>query len=575
MHDLVIRGGTIIDGSGGDRYVGDVAIDDGTITAVGTVSGKGKKEIDAAGLLVTPGFVDVHTHYDAQVSWDKMVSPSCWHGVTTVVMGNCSVGFAPAKPEMRQQMIELMEGVEDIPGAALTEGLDWAWETFPEYLDAIDRIPHALDIGAQLPHAALRVYVMGERAIKREAATDDEIAEMGKIAREAMEAGAIGLSSSRTILHKSIKGEIIASFGADKKELVGIAKEMGKSGKGVFEMISDLRDVDEEFSIFREMVAESGLPMSISMAESDSKPDGWRELHAKMEEAAKEGLTLRGQVAPRPIGILMGLQATFHPFSSNPSYREIADLPHDEKVAALRDPARRAKIISEEPDNPSMASAFLGALHRVFQLGDPPEYEPLLEDSLQGRAERAGIDAKELCYDALLEKDGKELLYVPFANYAFGNLDTVREMLLSEHTAPGLGDGGAHCGAICDASFPTYLLTHWARDRKRGEQLPLEFVVKRQTRDTAVLAGFLDRGLIQPGMKADINVIDFDQLSIRPPEIIYDLPTGARRLIQKAEGYRYTIKAGNVTFEDGESTGEFPGHLLRGQQPAPMAQAAE
>lgn len=575
MHDLVIRGGTIVDGSGSDRFVGDVAIDNGTITAVGEVSGKGKREIDATGLLVTPGFVDVHTHYDAQVSWDKMVSPSCWHGVTTVVMGNCSVGFAPAKPEMREQMIELMEGVEDIPGAALIEGLDWAWETFPEYLDAIDRIPHAVDIGAQLPHAALRVYVMGERAIKREAATDEEIAEMGRLAREAMEAGAVGLSSSRTILHKSIKGEIIASYGADKKELVGIAKEMGKGGKGVFEMISDLRDVDEEFSIFRDMVAESGLPMSISMAESDSKPDAWRELHAKMEEASKEGLTFRGQVAPRPIGILMGLQATFHPFSSNPSYREIADLPHDEKVAAMRDPARRAKIIAEEPENPSMASAFLSALHRVFQLGDPPEYEPLPENSLQGRAERDGIDPKELCYDALLEKDGKELLYVPFANYAFGNLDTVREMLLSEHTAPGLGDGGAHCGAICDASFPTYLLTHWARDRKRGEQLPLEFLVKRQTRDTAELAGLLDRGLIRPGMKADINVIDFDKLSIRPPEITYDLPTGARRLIQKAEGYRYTVKAGQVTFEDGESTGEFPGHLVRGQQPAPVAQAAE
>ncbi|MDO9458510.1 MAG: amidohydrolase family protein [Alphaproteobacteria bacterium] len=575
MHDLVIRGGTIVDGTGGNRFTGDVAIDNGTITAVGTVAGKGKKEIDAAGLLVTPGFVDVHTHYDAQVSWDKLVSPSCWHGVTTVVMGNCAVGFAPTRPEMHQQMIELMEGVEDIPGAALAEGIDFAWESFPEYMDAIDRIPHAVDIGAQLPHAALRVYVMGDRAVRREPATLADIKEMGRLAREAMAAGAIGFSSSRTILHKSIKGEIIPSYGAEYDELVGIAMAMGEGGKGVFEMISDLKDVDAEFNIFHDMVAKSGLPMSISMAEAESKPEAWRKLYAKLEGANKEGLSFRAQVAPRPIGLLMGLQASFHPFSSTPGYREIAALPLPERVQAMRDPARRARIIAENPDSKNMAVGLLYTLNRVYQLGNPPEYEPLPETSVKARADAMGINPRELAYDLLLEDEGRALLYVPIANYAFGNLDTVREMLLSTYTAPGLGDGGAHCGAICDASFPTYMLTHWARDRSRGEQLPLEFLVKRQTRDTAELAGFLDRGLLKPGMKADVNVIDFDRLTLRPPHIVHDLPTGARRLVQKAEGYKYTIVSGKVTFEDGESTGEFPGRLVRGQQPAPALRAAE
>ncbi|MGK2872832.1 MAG: N-acyl-D-amino-acid deacylase family protein, partial [Alphaproteobacteria bacterium] len=551
------------------------AIDNGTITAVGTVAGKGKKEIDAAGLLVTPGFVDVHTHYDAQVSWDKLVSPSCWHGVTTVVMGNCAVGFAPTRPEMHQQMIELMEGVEDIPGAALAEGIDFAWESFPEYMDAIDRIPHAVDIGAQLPHAALRVYVMGDRAVRREPATLADIKEMGRLAREAMAAGAIGFSSSRTILHKSIKGEIIPSYGAEYDELVGIAMAMGEGGKGVFEMISDLKDVDAEFNIFHDMVAKSGLPMSISMAEAESKPEAWRKLYAKLEGANKEGLSFRAQVAPRPIGLLMGLQASFHPFSSTPGYREIAALPLPERVQAMRDPARRARIIAENPDSKNMAVGLLYTLNRVYQLGNPPEYEPLPETSVKARADAMGINPRELAYDLLLEDEGRALLYVPIANYAFGNLDTVREMLLSTYTAPGLGDGGAHCGAICDASFPTYMLTHWARDRSRGEQLPLEFLVKRQTRDTAELAGFLDRGLLKPGMKADVNVIDFDRLTLRPPHIVHDLPTGARRLVQKAEGYKYTIVSGKVTFEDGESTGEFPGRLVRGQQPAPALRAAE
>ncbi|MCK9991808.1 MAG: hypothetical protein Dbin4_00328 [Alphaproteobacteria bacterium] len=575
MHDLVIRGGTIIDGTGGARFTGDVAIDNGVITAVGTVSGKGKKEIDAKGLLVTPGFVDVHTHYDAQVSWDRLVSPSCWHGVTTVVMGNCAVGFAPTRPDMHQQMIELMEGVEDIPGAALAEGIDFAWESFPEYMDAVDRIPHAVDIGAQLPHAALRVYVMGDRAVRREPATLADIREMGRLAREAMAAGAIGFSSSRTILHKSIKGEIIPSYGAEYDELVGIAMAMGEGGKGVFEMISDLKDVDAEFNIFHDMVAKSGLPMSISMAEAESKPEAWRKLYSRIEGAREEGLHFRAQVAPRPIGLLMGLQASFHPFSSSPGYREISGLPLAERVQAMRDPARRARIISENPDSRNMAVGLLYTLNRVYQLGDPPEYEPLPANSIQARAEAMGVNPRELAYDLLLEDEGRALLYVPIANYAFGNLDTVREMLLSSYTTPGLGDGGAHCGAICDASFPTYMLTHWARDRSRGEQLPLEFLVKRQTRDTAELAGFLDRGLLQPGMKADVNIIDFDRLSLRPPEIAHDLPTGARRLVQKAIGYKYTIVSGKVTFEDGESTGVFPGRLVRGQQPAPALRAAE
>ncbi len=575
MHDLVIRGGTIIDGTGRDRFTGDIAIDNGTVTAVGTVSGKGKKEIDATGLLVTPGFVDVHTHYDAQVSWDALISPSCWHGVTTVVMGNCGVGFAPARAEQRDALIALMEGVEDIPGAVLTEGMKWEWESFAEYLDAVESRPHALDIGAQLPHAALRVYVMGERAIQREAATDADIAEMGRLAAEAMHAGAIGFSSSRSLNHRSRDGDVIPSYGAERKELVGIAKAMGETGKGVFEMISDFTDIDAEFSILRDMAESSRLPMSISLIQFDQKPDGWRELLDRIEGAANDGLQMKGQVAARPICLLLGLQATMNPFSNHPSYRTIADLSLKDRVAKMRDPEFRAQILSEKPKGNPLLTGIFYSMHKIFPLGDPPDYEPPVEKSVKALAAARGVTPEELVYDMILEDDGKTLLYAPLANYTANNLDVSREMILSPHTAFGLGDGGAHCSVICDASFPTTHLIHWGRDRTRGEKLPLEYLVKRQTHDTAKLVGFLDRGVIAPGMKADINVIDFDNLTLGAPHIVFDLPAGGQRLIQKATGYKFTIVSGEVTFKDGESTGALPGRLLRGSQAAPALKAAQ
>jgi len=575
MHDLVIRGGTIIDGTGGARFKGDVAVDNGVITSVGTVSAKGKKELDATGLLVTPGFVDVHTHYDAQVSWDALVSPSCWHGVTTVVMGNCGVGFAPARPEQREALIALMEGVEDIPGAVLTEGMKWEWESFAEYLNAIERKPHALDIAAQLPHAALRVYVMGERAIQREAATDADIAEMGRLAAEALHAGAVGFSSSRSLNHRSRDGDVIPSYGAERKELVGIAKAMGATGKGVFEMISDFTDMDAEFAILRDMAEQSGLPMSISLIQFDQRPDGWRELLDRIEGAANDGLQMKGQVAARPICLLLGLQATMNPFSNHPTYRTIAGLPLAARVAKMRDPEFRAQILSEKPKGNPLLTGIFYSMHKIFPLGDPPDYEPPVEKSVKALAQARGVTPEELVYDMVLENDGKMLLYAPLANYTANNLDVSREMILSPHTAFGLGDGGAHCSVICDASFPTTHLIHWGRDRTRGEKLPLEYLVKRQTQDTAKLVGFLDRGVIAPGMKADLNVIDFDNLTLGAPHIVFDLPAGGQRLIQKASGYKYTIVSGEVTFVDGESTGALPGRLLRGQQPAPALKAAQ
>lgn len=575
MHDLVIRGGTIIDGTGGARFKGDVAVDNGVITSVGTVSAKGKKELDATGLLVTPGFVDVHTHYDAQVSWDALISPSCWHGVTTVVMGNCGVGFAPARPEQRDALIALMEGVEDIPGAVLTEGMKWEWESFAEYLNAIERKPHALDIAAQLPHAALRVYVMGERAIQREAATDADIAEMGRLAAEALHAGAVGFSSSRSLNHRSRDGDVIPSYGAERKELVGIAKAMGATGKGVFEMISDFTDMDAEFAILRDMAEQSGLPMSISLIQFDQRPDGWRELLDRIEGAANDGLQMKGQVAARPICLLLGLQATMNPFSNHPTYRTIAGLPLAARVAKMRDPEFRAQILSEKPKGNPLLTGIFYSMHKIFPLGDPPDYEPPVEKSVKALAQARSVTPEELVYDMVLENDGKMLLYAPLANYTANNLDVSREMILSPHTAFGLGDGGAHCSVICDASFPTTHLIHWGRDRTRGEKLPLEYLVKRQTQDTAKLVGFLDRGVIAPGMKADLNVIDFDNLTLGAPHIVFDLPAGGQRLIQKASGYKYTIVSGEVTFVDGESTGALPGRLLRGQQLAPALKAAQ
>jgi N-acyl-D-aspartate/D-glutamate deacylase len=535
---------------------------------VGRVSGAARREVDADGLLVTPGWVDVHTHYDGQATWDDLLSPSCWHGVTTVVMGNCGVGFAPVRPGSHDYLIKLMEGVEDIPGTALAEGIDWRWESFPEYLDALESRPRALDVGAQIPHGALRFYVMGERgADHTEVPRDDEIARMGQLVREAVEAGALGFTTSRTKNHRTSDGRFTPSLTAPPAELVGISAELGKSGQGVFEIVSDFVGGAEEWQLFRDMVRASGRPLSVSLAQNDASPDAWRRMLATLDDANAEGLPLKAQVAARAIGLLLGFEATLNPFSSHPSYREVADLPLTERVAKLRDPALRARILSEEPA-PAMAP-LVAQFERLFLLGDPPDYEPPQGKSLAAEAARRGVTPAELTYDACLGDDGHALLYRPFLNYSGFDLEPVREMLLHEHTVPGLGDAGAHCGMICDGSFPTYLLSHWGKDRVRGEKLPVPLLVKQQTADTAALVGLHDRGRIAPGMRADVNLIDFDALGITPPEIVHDLPAGGKRLLQRARGYRMTVQSGEVTFEDGKSTGALPGRLVRGAQPGP------
>jgi N-acyl-D-aspartate/D-glutamate deacylase len=562
-HDLVIRGGTIIDGTGEGRFSGDVAVSDGAITAVGKVDGSGREELEAAGALVTPGFVDIHTHYDGQATWGNRMAPSSHHGVTTVVMGNCGVGFAPVRPTDHDLLVELMEGVEDIPGVVLQEGVPWAWESFPEYLDYLATREFDMDIGAQLPHAALRVYVMGQRGADREPATAEDIAEMRRLTTDAIRAGAMGFSSSRTLNHRSSRGAPTPSLTAELDEMVGIAAGLKDAGSGVMEMISDFGDLNDEFSLLREMVSVSGRPMSISLAQGLS-PNGWRKILGLIDSATDSGLTMRGQVAPRPIGIIFGLTASLNPFIGRPSYMEVARLPVAERLVALADPERRQRILSE-PVSPGFEGLYkrMDEGRKLWVLGDPPDYEPAPEASLAARAAAEGKDVWALAYDLLLEDEGRTMMYSPFANYADNNLDCCRDMLLSENTVPGLGDGGAHVGIISDASFVTTLLTHWGRDRSRGERIPLETLVKRQSQDTARAVGLTDRGVIAAGMKADLNLIDFDNLRVRAPEIVHDLPSGGARLEQKADGYLATIVSGQVTYRNGEPTDALPGRLIR------------
>ncbi|MGE0623409.1 MAG: amidohydrolase family protein [Pseudomonadales bacterium] len=563
QHDMVIRGGRVIDGTGRAGFTADIAVAGGLIREVGRVAGRGRREIDADGALVTPGFVDIHTHYDGQATWSNRMSPSSHHGVTTVVMGNCGVGFAPCRPTDHEMLIELMEGVEDIPGAVLAEGIGWQWESFPEYLDFLGSRRYDMDIGAQLPHGALRVYVMGQRGADREPATAEDIAAMRAITAEAVRAGALGFSSSRTLNHRSSRGEPTPSLKAELNELLGIAAGLRDAGRGVIEMISDFGDLDEEFSFLEAMVRESGRPMSISLAQGIS-PQGWRKLLGRVERANTRGLPMRGQVAPRGIGILMGHATTLNPFSTRPSFKEIAHLPQHERLEALRDPSRKARILAEQP-TPAFARLFavMAGGEKLWELGDPPEYEPDPQDSIAARARAAGADPWSFAYDLLLEREGEVILYTPFANYAENNLDCCREMLLHEHTVPGLGDGGAHVGTICDASFVTSLLTHWGRDRKRGDLIDLETLVRRQSRDTAVAVGLDDRGELVPGKRADLNVIDFDALRVRAPHIVHDLPAGGPRLQQQADGYLATLVAGEITYEQGVATDALPGRLIR------------
>ncbi|HEY1449041.1 MAG TPA: amidohydrolase family protein [Caulobacteraceae bacterium] len=571
--DLVIRGGEVFDGQGGGSIEADVAVKDGKIAAVGRIAGKGTEEIDARGQIVTPGFVDVHTHYDGQATWDARMQPSSWHGVTTVVMGNCGVGFAPCRPEDHDRLVKLMEGVEDIPFPVLSEGLPWNWESYPDYLDALSARRFDIDIGSQLPHAALRVFVMGERGAKREPATAADIAAMAAIARRAAEAGALGFTTSRTLNHRTSEGAPTPTLTAGEDELGGIALGLKAAGAGVLQVVSDFTDPEIEFAMLRRLVERSGRPLSFTLVQSPIDPDAYKLLLARLEDAVAAGLPITAQVAARAVGVLLGLELTVNPFSQYPTWREIAALSHADKVARLRDPAFRARLIADHPHEG--ARRMPTNWGRMHVMGKRPDYEPTPETTVEARARALGVSPEEAALDHMLTNGGRGMLYVPFLNYAEGSLDAARAMIVHPSSVPGLSDGGAHVGMICDGSFPTTMLTHWTRDRSRGPKLALGEVIRMQTRDTARTLGLADRGLIAPGYRADLNVIDYGALALHAPSVAYDLPSGGRRLIQKASGYRATIVAGQVTYRDGEATDALPGRLVRGAQPAPLAMAAE
>jgi N-acyl-D-aspartate/D-glutamate deacylase len=569
-HDLVIRGGTVVDGTGAPAQTADVAITDGVVTEVGKVDDSATREVDATGALVAPGFVDIHTHYDGQATWEDRMQPSSWHGVTTVVFGNCGVGFAPVHDDDHNRLVELMEGVEDIPGTALHEGLAWNWNSMGDYLDAIDG-PKDLNIAAQVPHGALRLHVMGERGAKREDATAEDIAEMGRIAAEGIAAGALGFTTSRTQNHKTSTGEFTPTLTAAKEELVGIAEAIGAGGTGVLQVVSDLSDIPGEFDIFREMMAMSGRPLSFSLVESPRGYDYHRSILAEVDAARADGLPITGQVAVRPIGILLGFECTLNPFLRNPVFQEVASLPTAERTAALRDPDRRRRLLetANARDADLIGGNLLEKYEVMFALGSPPNYEPPADTTVVRRAEAAGLSPAEMALDLMLEDDGTAMLWLPFTGYGQMNLDGTRELLTHPHTVPGLSDGGAHVGTICDGSFPTTLLQHWARDRD-GDKIDLEFLIQRQSRDTARTVGLNDRGVLVPGYRADLNVIDFDNLEARQPELAYDLPAGGRRVLQRASGYVHTFVDGTETYANGEATEALPGRLIRGAQGAPQ-----
>ena len=564
MFDLIIKNGSIYDGKGSEPYQADIAISNEKIVEIGDIKGEAKKVIDAEGKIVTPGFVDIHTHYDGQVTWDPYLRPSTYHGVTTVVMGNCGVGFSPCKPDQRDWLIGLMEGVEDIPGTALHEGIDWEWESFPEYLDALEKKPLAIDVGTQIPHGAVRAYVMGERGINHEEASQEEIDTMKEIVQEAIKAGAYGFSTSRTEKHNDVNGNLTPSITAHKNELVEIAKSLGEINKGVLQGISDFYDFESEFDIFKAMSKQSGRPISITVEQQDARPEWWEQLLDGIEDAQSEGINMYGQVPPRATGILMGLTATLNPFRFHPAYMEIADLALEERVEIMSNDEFKEKLLSDNAVsiNP-LVDEIVNSYSKMFKLGEPANYEPDPEMSFESLANSSNMTAQEIAYDAMLEKEGRALIYHPLFNYQTGDLSLVEKMLKHPYTISGLGDAGAHCGAISDASFPTTLVQHWSRDRSRGSKLPLETVIKMQTSETANLLGIKDRGVLEKGYKADINIIDYEGLTLHEPEIINDLPAGGRRLVQKASGYDYTIVSGEVAFIKGEATGALNGRLIR------------
>jgi N-acyl-D-aspartate/D-glutamate deacylase len=563
--DLVIRGGWVVDGLGGEPFEADVGVSGDRIVQIGAIGAPGTVEIDARGQVVTPGFVDIHTHYDGQAVWSSRFVPSSLHGVTTVVMGNCGVGFAPVRVPDRERLIELMEGVEDIPGVALHEGLDWQWESFGDYLKAVERRPHDMDIGAQLPHGALRVYVMGERAARLEPADERDVAQMRELAAEAMRAGALGFSTSRSINHRSVKGEPTPSLRASEAELTGIAMGLADAGHGVLQLLSDFNvpSPEEEFAMLRRVVEKSGRPLSFSLAQNNNRPDDWRLLLDLLNQAVADGLPMRAQVAPRAIGALLGLQASRNPFWAVPEVAALGSLSLAERWQTMKSPAFRARVLEAFAALPAKRRYNFA---RLFPLSDPPNYEPPAHTSIAAQAERRGVDAAELAYDLLLEDEGRVLYYETFANYAAGDLRVCREMIAADNTLIGLGDGGAHVGMICDSSFPTFLLSHWSRERGRADGFDLSWLIKRQTKDAADFIGLRDRGVIAPGMKADVNVLEVEKLGMPAPRMKLDLPAGGKRLLQGASGYRATIVSGRVTQQDGEATGQLPGALLRGPQ---------
>ncbi len=566
IFDIIIKNGTIYDGTGQGSFVTDIFVKNELVVDIrkSNVNDKCLEEIDANGLIVTPGFVDIHTHYDGQVTWDNYISPSSWHGVTTAIMGNCGVGFAPVHHFDHDRLVTLMEGVEDIPEAVLTEGLEWKWETFGEYLDYISKRSFDIDIGAQVPHGALRLYVMGQRGADREIANDEDIKLMSKLAAEAVSIGALGFTTSRTINHRTSEGDLVPQFTAAENELVGISKAIGKTNKGVMQLVTDLIGGRQEYLILEKMVIESNRPLSITVAQTDANNYEWEDLLGWIEDSANNGLPIKAQVCGRPVGLVLGLSVTLNPFSAHPSFKKISNSPLEEKIKIMQSPNFKKKLLSEKPSTSNgLILSILRNYNNIYILDDPPNYEPLIEESLGFQAKKVDIEVDEFLYDYLLMEDGKKLLYYPIGNYMDSSLDAAKKMMESEHSLLGLGDGGAHCATICDASFTTHMLTFWGRDRVRGPKMDLSWIIKSHTRDNALAMGLNDRGLISKGMKADLNVIDFDNLTLHAPEVVNDLPAGGKRLIQNVDGYVATIMSGKVTYRNGMKTGELPGKLIR------------
>ena len=574
--DLIIRGGTVHDGLGSEPRITDIAVKDGRIAAIGAISGTAREEIDAKGLLVTPGFVDVHTHFDGQATWEHRLAPSSGHGVTSVVMGNCGVGFAPCKPDQREILVKLMEGVEDVPEVVMIEGLPWNWETFPEYLDALDARQFDIDIAAQLPHSALRVYVMGERAATQEPPTAQDLATMRRLTTEAIKAGALGVTTSRNMLHRTKAGELAPSLFSEEDELGALAQGLKDAGSGVFQIIpAPMGDADHEFGVMRRIAERCGQPLSYSLIQMPAgDPDAWRKSLAALSQATKDGLPMRAQIAPRPVGMLYGLELSFHPFAFHPSYKAISRLPLAQRLERMKDPVFREQLLSEQPEDTNPVNIkTVRAFQYCYAWETEANYEPQVADRIDRLAAAAGKSVEEFSYDLLIANGGKSIFYQPGANYRDGNLKAVREMLEHPDTVVGLADGGAHYGMICDASFPTYYLARWARDAEAAQRIALPKAIAALTSEPATLAGLNDRGRIAIGHKADFNLIDFDRLKVRVPTVEHDLPAGGRRLHQRADGYVATIVSGTVTYRNGQATGALPGRLVRGQQVSPQAAA--